>query len=269
MGFFLGPIIMLAVSIFMVVAILISLVGSIGNKTIAYDEETFHTYADEQYQAAFGEESAYEDKMLIVFAAYDERDEYDCIAWVGDHLHRSIRNMMGDENTTFGRIMLDSVNNANYTYSLGQNLADAVDELSLEIQSKITSGAVSSVFTCKEAVHAEGTSHVVNKTNLELSDLLDEALVRFTDDTGIEMVIVIDEASEVFGYESPVAGIIALIFLLCMIGFSIYLIVRASKQKKNGGNGGNGANINGGNGSGTTFNGNPSTDNSSGYGDNW
>ena len=256
LSWFLGPIIALIITAILSVAILISLVGTIGQKTIAYSEQTFQDFADEQYQAAFGSERAYEDKLLIVVLTYENNSEYDCIAWVGDHLNRQIRNMMGDENTQFGRIVKASINTADYSHSLGQNLADAMDDLN----GAITGLGLSSAFTCNET-HVEGEARVVNKTELSLSDLLDASLAQFTADTGIETVIVIEDAVDVFGYQTPVAGIVALVFLLIIAGISIYFIVRNSKAKKNGGNNGNG--------SGATFNGNPRTDNNPYGNDNW
>ena len=256
LGWFLGPIIALIVTGILMIAILISLVGTIGQKKIAYNEETFQNYADEQYQVAFGKESAYEDKMLIVVLTYENHSEYDCIAWVGDHLNRQIRNMMGDENTRFGRIVKSNINTADYSHSLGQNLADAVDDLNDAIQGL----ELSSSFSCNE-VHVEGVPYIVNQTDLSISELLDASLTRFTEDTGIELVMVIEDAAEVFGYQTPTAGIIALVILLTISGILIYVIVRNRKAKKNGNNGNN-------NGGGT-FNGNPRTDNDPYGNDNW
>ena len=259
LGWFLGPIIALIVLMVIMIAIVISLIGSIGQKTVAYSESAFETYLYGVYDEEFSGKDGYEDKIVLAVLTYDDHVEYRYMAMIGDHLPNKVYSAMRiNGNTALVRAMKNNLEDSSgYENKLARDLEGVVNDL--------TSYLGEVTFTCSET-HISGTSHLRNDSTLSISEeLVNAALAQFTATTGVEMVIVVDEAAEVFGYQSPIGGIIALIVLLSISGFVIYLIVRNAKAKKRGNNGNN----NGNNGSGTSFNGNPRTDSSSYDKDNW
>ena len=259
LGWILGPIIMLIVLVALMIAIIISLIGSIGQKTVAYNEDTFENYLFDVYDQEFLGKDGYEDKIVLAVLTYDDHVEYRYMAMTGHHLPSEFYTATrGDRSSALTRAMNRNMEGSSgYENKLARNLEGVVNDL--------TSYLGEVTFTCSET-HISGTSHLRNDSTLSISEeLVNAALAQFTATTGAEMVIVVDEAAEVFGYQSPIGGIIALIVLLSISGFVIYLIVRNAKAKKRGNNGNN----NGNNGSGTSFNGNPRTDSSSYDKDNW
>lgn len=259
LGWFLGPIIALIVIAILMIAILISLVGSIGQKTVAYSESAFESYLYQVYDEEFSGKAGYEDKIVLAVLTYDDHVEYRYMAMVGDHLPNSVfTKMRGDSYSALTRAMNNNMEGSSgYENKLARNLEGVISDLTNSI------GAVT--FTCSE-MHITGASRLRNDSALSIDEtMVNTALTAFTETTGVEMVVVVDEAAEVFGYQTPIPGIIALVILLTISGILIYVIVRNRKAKKNGNNGNNGNNNNGGG----TFNGNPRTDNDPYGNDNW
>ena len=95
-----------------------------------------------------------------------------------------------------------------------------------------------SSYNCKEEP-VEYTSHLTNKSKLQLNaDTVNTSLQSFTEKTGIPIVVVVDEAEEVFGKTIAFADIFTVLIALVLIGVAIYMIVKAVKNSKNrpGGN---------------------------------
>ena len=228
-----GPIIALIMVTVIAVFVLISMASNVGKKELQYDEQKFEVYADQCYQEAFGKGTeGYEDHILIVLLTYEDNKQYDCIAWVGDDINSRINKMFGNQTTAFGRAMTSSINNTDYTYSLGSNLAMAVDQMS----DKVTELGLSSSFYCDEK-HVKGTSHLDNRTAYTINETaVNRSLESFTEETGIETVIVVAQAKDVFSYRSNIGSILALIILVIIAGVLIYVLVKAIQAKKNGGN---------------------------------
>ena len=200
--------------------------------SIRYSEEVFQDYADAQYRAEFGSSTAYEDNILIVVLTDEgEHTGYYCIAWVGDHINSNINMMFGDETTAFGRAMYTYVNVDSYKYSLDSNMAQVAEKMTQEIKGL----NLNSSFKCDEE-HVQVTSHLTNKTELPMTeDTVNRALQEFTEQTGIPMVIVVEEAEEVFGRTILMSSVLWVLVGLVMIGVAVYLIVKAVKNKKSGG----------------------------------
>lgn len=258
LSWFFGPIIMLGVALILIVAILFSMVASIGQKKVAYSESRAEEYALKQYETEFGNERGYEDKILLAFFTYEDHIEYRYIAKIGDDLTNSVYRMMrGTSGSMLSQAINANVNSTGYETTLSRNLSGVVETLATRMEG-------SNVFTCGET-HVDGASHLRNDSALQIKEeMVNSALADFTARTGIEMVIVVDEAVDVFGYQSALPGIVALVVLLGVAGVAIWFIVRNAKARKNGGN----RNDNG-NGSGATFNGNPRTENDPYGKDNW
>ena len=233
-GMIVGPIIALIIVAALFVAVLFSMASSVGKKELQYDEQKIQTYADQRYQESFGKGSeGYEDHILIVLLTYDDNKQYDCIAWVGDDINSRINRMFGDETTAFGRAMLSSINDTDYSYSLGSNLEMAMDQMTDDVKGL----NLESSFSCNEK-HTKGTSHLDNRTAYSINEkAVNRSLENFTTETGIETVIVVAQAKDVFSYRSNVGSILALVILLVIAVVIVIALVNAIKNRKNGGNG--------------------------------
>lgn len=201
--------------------------------SVKYDENTFQDYADAQYRAEFGNSTAYEDNLLLVVLVDDDYYDYHYIAWVGDHIQSDINKLFGNEQTEFGRAMNANVNVNSYKYSLDTNLAHVVEQMTKTIEQK----NLTSSFKCNDN-HIQVDSHITNKTDLAITEeTVNMALEEFTDTTGIPIVVVVDDAKDVFGKKIDSSSILIVFLSLIMIGVAIYLIVKSIRQKKENGDG--------------------------------
>ncbi len=227
------PIVML----FMVVLVLIGSIGSaVANVAnggiISYNEETFQRYADTEYAKAFDTTTAYENNLLLVLLTNEECDGYYAIAWVGDNVETEINVMFGDETTEFGRVVQGSINGEYYAYSLDSNLATVMDKMA----GKIEALGLEDPFKRPIEETAPIASHMVNYTDLQLTpNTVNTALEDFTARTDIPVVIVVDTMENVFGKTMPIGDIVLIVVMLGLAALSIYLIVKAVRNRKNGG----------------------------------
>ena len=220
MGMILAPIIVILVACVMLVSTLSYSFGDVmSGGSIRYNEAQFQSYANAQYAAEFGDSSAYEDNILIIFLANEERDGYYCIAWVGDNLNSHISNMFGDETTVFGRTVTTSVSDEFYAYSLDKSLATVVEAMG----ERISDLGLASSFVVAED-HSEMTvSHITNLTDIDITEkTVNTALVSFTEATDIPMVIVVDNMENVFERKIDTTSIITVIFAVVIIVISLH-----------------------------------------------
>lgn len=254
MGIILLPVILLVVVSLLLFSIVGSAVLNVANGgSVYYNEQTFQQYADDQYAVEFSSYPNYEDNLLLVFLTNEEADGYYALAWVGDNIHTEINYMFGDETSTFGRVVQGAINREYYAYSLDSNLASIMNQMS----NRIKSLGLASSFNYPDESTDRPTSHLTNHTSLSLTEeTVNDALLAFTEQTDIPVVIVVDTMENVFGKTLPIGDIITVLILLVLLGVAIYLIVRKTKEhKKNGGNQNNQNNQNGGYGNGGYGNG--------------
>ncbi len=209
-----------------------------------YNENTFQDYANEQYKKEFGNSTAYEDNILLVFLTEDENYyDYYYIAWVGDHIATDINYMLGNENTELGKAISSSINTSSYKYSLDTNLAQIIENL----KNQIGSENINNSFLCDET-HIQVDSHLTNKTSIEMTEeTVNTALKSFTDATGIPIVIVVDDIDDVFLVQTqpitqsstPASSGISLsnIFILisviaALIALVVFLVIRNKRKMK-------------------------------------
>lgn len=169
-------------------------VGS--NDNIIYNEGTMQDYANEKYKEIFGEHSAYEDNILLVFLTNEGADGYYTIAWVGDNVKSEINKMFG-EYSEYGEYLSQYINTNYYAYTLDSNLADVVNA----ITKAVSDAKLGSSFKQDEK-HDEDVSpsRLVNFTEFEISkDIVNSSLQNFTEVTGIPCCIVVDSVEKVFG----------------------------------------------------------------------
>lgn len=229
--------IMLPVILILVAAVM--LFGSLGNSlsnvfnggSVQYDERTMQTYGNEQYAKAFANAEAYEENLLITFLINDERDGYYVYACVGDDMDVDVKELFGNENTRFGATVLRTVNSEYYEYSLSSNLADVMTKMADDV-----------VSVSDEAV-GEGTdtsrSVLINNSSLTMNEAtVNKSLKKFTEKTGIEAAIVVEDMEEVFGKTLATGDIVTVIIAVAIIALAIYLIYKAVRSRKQGDNGG-------------------------------
>lgn len=221
---------MLPIIILVVVVVLIFSVfsGAFQGTIVSYDEDALQDYADEQYTEAFGSSSAYEDNILLVFLTDEEYYDYSYIAWVGDHLVTDINFMFDSQSSEFSQAVSSSLNVDSYKYSLDSNLAAVVETM----EQKITETEFESSFKCNEK-HNQVDSYLKNDTDIKMTDdTVNSALTSFTESTGIPMVIVVEDMSDVFGRHTPASDAVALVIVLAAVALVIYLIGRAIKKRR-------------------------------------
>ena len=224
---------------------------------VVYDEDTMYTYAMGQYADAYAAATggSYEDNILVVILVDEECEEYAFYGLVGWHVDSRIDEMFGNEYSVLGRA-LDSSMSINYKNALPRGIANTVDRLTTEV----TALGLSKSHTCSD-MHTAVTSHLTNRSELTIeASIVNDALQRFTKETDVPMVIVVDEMEDVFGRTMPLEYVMILLFGVALLIIGIYLIVRAVKgnkqNKKNGGDGGNRyTDYNGGSGSGSGYSG--------------
>lgn len=196
--------------------------------TVVYNEKALQDYANTQYQAEFGDNYAtYEDNILIVFLTNETRDGYDTIAWVGDNVATKINEQFGNQYTAFGVAMQSSIGNP-YEYSISKNLAMMVDKMTESVDGL---GLESSFVTPPTGVQSD--SHLTNHSDLAINEAtVNTALQKFTEETDIPIVIVVDSMENVIGKTLAVTDIFSVIIFIGMIVAAVVLIVRAFKRRE-------------------------------------
>lgn len=226
------------VLIVLVISMLFSAVGSVTvttqqGGTVSYDEEQFQDYADSQYASEFGSSSAYEDNLLITVLIDDDYYSYYYIAWVGDHIVTDINYMLGGDETELGQAMSQCINASSYKYSLDSNLAQVMESMKEQIKAL----GLESSFTCTEN-HTQVSSHLTNHTSLDLTEsTVNDALAAFTEETGIPVVIVVEDMDEVFGTTTSAGRVATVAVLVVVLVAGIFLVVKVVRRRKDEDNG--------------------------------
>lgn len=227
-GFFGGFFGMMIMPVFLIIfslILLMSVLGSVGSSVSNvvggghhyYDESTLSDYADYHYYKEFGDSSDAEDNILLVFLINETRDGYDSIAWVGDNIPKDVYYMFGGEGTEYYYHVQSNILEE-YDYSLSKNLATVIEEMGEEITDN------NLAYDNK----SNSPSHVRNYTELNVNqDTINNALQKFTDETNIPLVLVIDDIEDV--YDKTVRGddIVTVVIAVALGALAIFLIVRS------------------------------------------
>lgn len=227
MGLFLLPIILLIFAGVFLISSIVALVSAIANGgVVQYTDRKFEDYAMAQYEAEFGEYTeTYEDNLLIIFTTTEDLDGYYTIAFAGDNISDEINLMFGDD-AEFGASMNKNVKTDDYKYSLDKNLAMMVNEM------RKYAMRYDSFIYPSEAEHAG--SYVINRDeDLDFTEeTVNKALTTFSEDTGIPIVLIIEDEEDVFGKTFPVGTVISGVLSLGVIVFAVVWIIKASNAKK-------------------------------------
>lgn len=200
--------------------------------TVVYDENKIQDYAQAQYDALFASSGAYEDCLLITFLVEDEEYyDYHYVAWSGYHIHDDVRDIFGNEQTVFGQTIDANVSVASYKHSLDKNLADVVDDLSAYIAALGVQ-----TYECTDDRGAV-RSRLINKTGIAMSEtLVNEALASFTEETGVPVVLLVEDRDVVFGRQLPIGAIFTVLVVIVIIVALVVSLVRKYNQKQQSGN---------------------------------
>ena len=196
-----------------------------------YDEARIQEYADEQYARYLGSTEDYEDNLLLVFLVEDEKYyDYAYIAWVGNHISDPIYNLFGNNRSAFGAAIQDSaINSDTYKYSLDRGIVSVVNTM----KSKISDLGLSKSFSCSSEKH-EFNSRIINNSAIDSMDkeLINDALKSFTSETGIPVIVVVEDIEDVFPKSIELYDIIIVVFSIGLIVVAIVLIVRTVNGRK-------------------------------------
>ena len=225
------PVILLIIAASLLVGFFGSVSTSISNIAsggqILYQNPEMEAYADKQYAVEFDNAVEYEDNILLVFLVDEEREGYYTIAWVGDNLQNDIADMFGNEYTEYGKSMKANINSY-YENSISRNLSSVVDSMA----DKIVNLQLSSSFKKDEGSPADYQSHLTNHSDLEINEkTVNNSLSDFTKDTGIPIVIVVDNVDNVFEKSFNTVDITTVLFALVLVGVAVFYIVKAVKGK--------------------------------------
>lgn len=222
---------MIFIPIIIGVLLVVFLIGSLTGRVTwdNYDEETFQDYANVKYFEYFGEEADTEDQLLILFLTYEDRNQYSYLAWIGDDIDSRINGLFGNDYTELGSLLADNVAE-NYKYSLGNNLAQVIDSLSDEVEDL---GLESSFREGCNGDHSRASGRLINHSGLSFSSAtLESALDGFAAETGISVVLLVEENTTVFG-TNHTPQTIAIVFLAIFL-IGIVLLIRRRKKKVSG-----------------------------------
>ena len=160
----------------------------------AHDERPLEDFASAQYEQAFRYSAAYEDNLLLAFVVYEDCSDFSYMTWVGDHVcDDAFRNLRGEG--TWLDAMLERRIGTDYTYSLSADLCGAIGELAEQINTD--SGP--DPLTCAED-HTDSPTYVLNMSRIDINgDELNEALADFRRKTQLPIVLVVEDAGDIFG----------------------------------------------------------------------
>ena len=231
-GLFLLPIFILIFAGIIAVASIIELVGAIANGgVVQYNERAFQEYADAQYKAEFSEYSeTYEDNLLIVFTTTEDADGYYTIVWAGDNISDGI-NLMFGKNAEYAASLNKNLNTEDYKYALDKNLSMVINEMA----------AYASRYSSyiEPSTAPKAPSRVINRDeDLDFTtETVQKSVDKFTDKTGIPIVLIIDDEEDVFGKSFPVGTVVLGVISLAFVTFAVVWIVKsvgARRKAKSG-----------------------------------
>lgn len=231
-GLMMVPVIIIIFAISLIFNVFGSLGSSLSNVAnggfTVYEEQVMQDYANQQYEKEFFDAETYEDNILIVFLANEERDGYYSIAWVGDNIRNDINLAFGARGTHFGDVMDETIHDY-YENSLSKDLAIVVDAMREEIEKM----HYASSFITPPKEPSEVKSHVTNQTGILINEeTINTSLEAFTEATDIPIVIVIEDEDDVLDKKIDAADIFTIVFAVALIGLAVYLIIKAYKNRK-------------------------------------
>lgn len=229
-GLFFLPIILLLFAGLILVTSVISLISVLAQGgVVQYDRQEFQNYAKAAYAEHFDPKSTgYEDNLLIFIATVEGYDTYHAIGVVGDNINDPIYYMF-DEGGAFDAALYKALPNEDYNVSFDRDLRAAIYTLETEVLKN------DKIFL-KSPTAAKRDAEVIIKDE-NLSDFPKdgytyEALESFSEKTGINVVLIIQDEEAVFGRTVPASVIISGILSLIICIFAGVWIYKSAKARK-------------------------------------
>lgn len=175
-----------------ILLVIAEIIPSCGGNSAVYSESKLEAAASAQYESSFRQTDAPEDGLLLYFVEYDDDQEFYYIAWVGDHIRDESYDLLGDNSTQLGQILLQEVD-ALYTFSLSEDLTTSVTRLGEALQQ-----IPGSHHTCDDD-RSGCPSGLINLSDQDLDGTaIHQAILAFTEATGIPLVLVVEDAEDIF-----------------------------------------------------------------------
>lgn len=228
LGIILLPIIIIVLGVIFLVVNLVSTIGIIAQGgEIVYDDEVFQDYAYNAYYSHFSEKTTSEDGIMILFVNYEDNQELAYVCFAGDNVNNRINNLFGSD-SEFGRVLESTVNADNYKYSLSKDLAKVMDHMTTEVVEL----NLSSSFVKEHDMSDAPGATLIDKSGLNLNEeTIKDSLVNFQNETGIPVLLVVDDAESVFGKTMPIANIVMAVITLGVIIFGICFLVSKIRRR--------------------------------------
>jgi len=169
-------------------------------KAVVYSESVFREYSDKKYREIYGKTTCYEDNILIVVLTDENSDEKYSIACVGENFDSLVRdNWFGNyEESSFYNVM-NAILDVNYEGTLSDGLVFVVDYYAEAFKPLVERDIIFVEESDKTKV---AESCFYNYTDSKFSESsINTALEKFTNNTGITLCIVVEDAKEVFNGE--------------------------------------------------------------------
>ncbi|MCQ2087225.1 MAG: hypothetical protein MJZ37_04035 [Bacilli bacterium] len=193
-----------------------------------YSESSLESYALEQYSEIYDEDSPkYEKNLLVTIIAYEDNKQYDYITIVGDDIDTTTDNFFGNENTEFGKSILNHIPGENYYSDLYKHLAESLEAVNYELSTNPVYGGShgSGIPTDIHIENISGFGEINGKNELLI------ACNEFYALRGYNISFLISNNEKAYGIEW-VPVVIVSISTLAMIGFATYSIIAKKKDIK-------------------------------------
>lgn len=223
-GMLILPIIILLLFMTVMLGAFLNSFGNIlAGGTVEYDEVEMEDYAIARYYEYFDQgDPAFEENILVTFVTVPETDGYYVIAICGYDLSYAVQDLYGNEETAFGRAFTSSIAEQ-YKYSLPSNLGSAIEKM---ISPTVNAGGA-------DSTPSNAESKFINKTDLAISEsVVMRSIEKFADETGIPLVLVVDDETDVFKKSIKADDIIIVLIMLVLTIALILLIIRCCRAKK-------------------------------------
>ncbi len=227
LGALMAPFILLLVVGVMMFAMIGSALTNVANGgVISYDEATFQTYVENEYNKAFGNSDATEDNILIVVLVNEESSGYYYLPWGGSNIVDEVGDLFA-VGRDFDQSMQGTIQNY-YANSLDEDLAKVMRTMTRKVENL----NLETSFYDKYSHENSPESHLMNYTDLALTEkTVNDALASFTETTGIPTVIVVQDMETVFGKNIPAEDLVIMVVLAVLGVVAIVTIVRTIKNR--------------------------------------
>ena len=224
-GIILFPALITVFSIFLFILFLVPTIDVCrdgGN--IVYNDTYAVSYRDTQYSKYFDGANE-KNGLLIVYLVDDVNSKYDqylCISKVGENVADKIKNEFGTDGSSFGKTVLKEIDKK-YEESFSSDIVAIMNTMSKEV----TDHQLESSFKDGATPADTSVSKVINHTPLAIStDMINESLVAFSNETDLPVIIVIESLDKVFNRQLPFRPFFIMVLLLGVAGFCIYNTTR-------------------------------------------